>query len=83
VATGGEAARVARGDVIAVLIGAEVGAALGLLLFGSVPLLPIFVTLVGAAWGPVVLRGWRPVRLVLFQRWLRTRLREGALPPTT
>lgn len=78
----GEARGVARGDVIAVLIGAEVGAAIGLLVFGSIPLLPIGVTLASAALGPVVLRGWRPLRLVLFQRWLRTRLREGALPPT-
>jgi hypothetical protein len=73
---------VARGDVIAVLIGAEVGVAIGLLVFGSVPLLPIGVTLAGAALGPVALRGWRPLRLLLFQRWLRTRLRESALPPT-
>ena len=73
---------VARGDVVAVLIGAELGAALGLLVFGGIPLLPIGVTLAGAALGPLALRAWRPLRLVLFQRWLRTRLRGSALPPT-
>lgn len=79
----GEAGGVARGDLIAVLIGAEVGVAFGLLLFGGVPLLPIWFAFSCAALGPIVLRGWRPLRLLLFQHWLRTRLREGALPPTT
>lgn len=66
---------VARVDVVAVLIGAELGAAVGLLVFGGIPMAPLGVTLAGALSGPLLLRAARPLRLLLFRRWLRTQLR--------
>lgn len=64
----------ARSDVAATLIGAEAGAAIGLLWFGWTPLMPIAVTLGAAAAGPLVVRASRPVRLLLFRHWLRSQL---------
>ncbi|HEY6779354.1 MAG TPA: hypothetical protein VI111_00270 [Thermoleophilaceae bacterium] len=64
----------ARSDVVAALIGAEAGAAIGLLWFGWTPLMPIAVTLGIAAAGPVVVRASRPLRLLLFRHWLRSQL---------
>lgn len=65
-----------REDLIALIIGAEIGIAIGVLFFGSVPLLPILVALVCAGLGPVALRGWRPLRLVLFRHWFRAQVRS-------
>jgi hypothetical protein len=64
-------------DVAAALIGAEVGAALGLLVVGGALLgAPIAVALVGAAAGPPVRRGGARLRTLVFSRWLRSRLRD-------
>jgi hypothetical protein len=65
----------ARSDVVAALIGAEAGAAIGLLWFGGTPLLPIGVTLGGAATAPLALRASRPLRVRLFRHWVRAQLR--------
>jgi hypothetical protein len=65
-------------DVAAALIGAEVGAALGLFAVGGAFLAPIGVALAGAAAGPPVLRASARLRTVLFRRWLRSRLRDPA-----
>ncbi len=64
----------AHTDVVAALIGAEAGAAIGLLWFGWTPLMPIAVTLGAAAAGPLVVRATRPVRMLLFRHWLRSQL---------
>ena len=61
-------------DVAAALLGAEAGAAIGLLWFGWTPLMPIAVTLAGAATGPLLVRASRPLRLLLFRHWLRSQL---------
>jgi hypothetical protein len=66
-----------RVDVVAGLIGAEAGAAIGLLLFGGTPFLPIGVTFAATAAGPLGLRLSRPVRQHLFRHWLRSQLRAG------
>jgi hypothetical protein len=63
-----------RVDIVAGLIGAEAGAAIGLLIFGGTPFLPIGVTFVATAAGPLVLRTSRPVRQQLFRRWLCAQL---------
>jgi hypothetical protein len=65
-------------DVAAALIGAEAGAALGLLVLGGAFLAPIGVALAGAAAGPPVLRASARLRALLFRRWLRSRLRNPA-----
>jgi hypothetical protein len=70
-------ARMKREDVVAALIGAEGGAAVGLLVFGGIPMLPLGITLGGAAAGPLLLRAGRPLRRLLFRHWLRTQLRAG------
>jgi hypothetical protein len=64
----------ARSDVAAALIGAEAGAAIGLLWFGWTPLMPIAVTLGTAACGPLLVRASRPLRRLLFRHWLRSQL---------
>ena len=64
-------------DIAAALIGAEVGAALGLVAVGGALLAPIGVALAGAAAGPPVLRASGRLRTLLFRRWLRSRLRDA------
>jgi hypothetical protein len=64
-------------DVAAALIGAEVGAALGLIALGGAFLAPIGVALAAAAAGPPVLRASARLRTLLFRRWLRSRLRDA------
>jgi hypothetical protein len=63
-----------RNDVVAALIGAEAGAAIGLLWFGGSPLQPIGVTLGAAIAGPLIVRGSRPLRRLLFRHWVRSQL---------
>jgi hypothetical protein len=67
--------RRARREIVAVLIGAEAGAAVGLLGFGSTPLAPLGLAAVGAAIGPVAALGIRHARRALLRRWLRDQLR--------
>jgi hypothetical protein len=69
---------VSKRDIAAALIGAEVGAALGLVAVGGALLAPIGVALAGAAAGPPVLRASGRLRTLLFRRWLRSRLRDAA-----
>jgi hypothetical protein len=59
----------------AMIIGAQAGAALGLLLLGGSLFLPLLTTALGAAAGLVVRRAW----LGLVRRGLRRRLRAAAL----
>ena len=58
-------------DKAAVLIGLEVGLGVGLLVFGTTLLAPMWMGLVGAAVGLAVRRG----RLQLIRRALRSQLR--------
>lgn len=63
----------ARRDVAGALIGAEVGAGLGLLVLGSVPFAPLGTAALGAAAGFVVMQA----RHLLVRRWLRHQLRAA------
>jgi hypothetical protein len=60
-------------DIAAVLIGLEVGLALGLLVFGTTLLAPMWMGVLGAVAGFVVRRG----RLQLIRRALRSQLRAA------
>ena len=60
-------------DVAAVLIGLEVGLAIGLLGFGTTLLAPMGIALLGAGMGFAVRRG----RLQLIRRALRSQLRAA------
>jgi hypothetical protein len=60
-------------DIAAVLIGLEVGLAIGLLAFGTTFLAPFGMAFLGAAAGYLVRRG----RLQLIRRALRAQLRSA------
>jgi hypothetical protein len=66
--------------IVGALIGAEVGAAAGLLFVGDVPLAPLGCAAAGALAGPIAARGASHLRTVLVGRWLRAQLRR-AHPP--
>jgi hypothetical protein len=68
-----KAASMETRDIAAVLIGLEVGLAIGLLAFGTTFLAPFAAALLGAAVGYVVRRG----RLQLIRRALRSHLRAA------
>jgi hypothetical protein len=63
--------RRARREVVAGIIGAEAGAAIGLIAVGSTPFAPIGLAALGAALGA----GLMSARHVLIRRWLRSQLR--------
>jgi hypothetical protein len=65
--------RRARREVVAALIGAEVGAALGLVVLGGIPLAPLGMVVLCAAAGA----GLMHARHTLFRRWLRSQLRAA------
>jgi type II secretory pathway pseudopilin PulG len=60
-------------DIAAVLIGLEVGLAIGLIAFGTTLLAPMWMGVLGAAVGFAVRRG----RLQLIRRALRNQLRAA------
>ncbi|HEY1277258.1 MAG TPA: hypothetical protein VGF25_20290 [Thermoleophilaceae bacterium] len=62
-------------EIVAALIGAEVGAAVGLLVFGGLRGMPIALMALGAALGPPIAIVVRWVRNGLLRRWLRSQLR--------
>jgi hypothetical protein len=68
-----KAASMETRDIAAVLIGLEVGLAIGLLAFGTTFLAPFAAALLGAGVGYVVRRG----RLQLIRRALRSHLRAA------
>ena len=63
----------ARREVVAAIIGAELGAALGLLVLGGIPLAPLGLAVFGAAVGAAVMHA----RHKLFRRWVRSQLRAA------
>lgn len=64
----------ARREVVAALIGAEAGAAIGLLVVGGTPIAPLGLAAVGAGLGA----GAVTIRQLLIRRWLRAQLRAAA-----
>lgn len=63
----------ARREIVAALIGAEVGAGVGLLALGGTLLAPLGMALFGAAAGA----GAASLRGLLIRRWLRDQLRAA------
>ena len=65
--------RHARREIVAAIVGAELGAFVGLLVFGGITLAPIGTAALGAAVGAAVMHA----RHTLFRRWLRGQLRAA------
>jgi hypothetical protein len=63
--------------VVAGLIGAEAGAAVGLLLFGGVPFAPLGLAATGAVGGFVGVAAFERVRRGLVMRGIRRQLRRS------
>lgn len=63
--------RRARRELVAGIIGAEAGAAVGLLAVGATPLAPLGLAALGAVAGV----GAMSLRQALIRRWLRSQLR--------
>jgi uncharacterized membrane protein len=62
---------------IGAILGTEVGAATGLLVFGGTPLVPLLVTAIGAAAGALAVTPVVRLRDFVFRRWLRKSLRAA------
>jgi hypothetical protein len=67
--------------VVAGLIGAELGAAIGLLFFGATPLAPLGLAAAGAVTGPIVTAGLGRAHRGLVRRGIRRQLRRGRAAP--
>jgi hypothetical protein len=67
--------------VVAALIGAEAGAAIGLLFLGSIPLAPLGLAAAGAGAGFVCVAGLGEARRRLVLRGIRQQLRRGRSAP--
>ena len=65
--------RRARREVAGAIIGAEAGAGIGLLVFGTTMLAPLGLAVLGAAAG----FGYMSARHALLRRWLRSQLRAA------
>jgi hypothetical protein len=63
--------RRARREIVAGIIGAEAGVAIGLIAVGATPLAPLGLAVIGAALGA----GLMSLRRLLIRRWLRSQLR--------
>jgi hypothetical protein len=63
--------RRARREVVAAIIGAEAGVAIGLLAVGATPFAPIGLAAAGAVLGAALMS----LRHALIRRWLRSQLR--------
>jgi hypothetical protein len=62
---------------IGAILGVEVGAATGLLVFGGIPLAPLLSTAVGAVVGALSVTPALRLRDYVFRRWLRKSLRAA------
>jgi hypothetical protein len=71
--TGPDPRKPVRREIVAALIGAEVGAGFGLLALGGTLLAPLGMAVFGAAAGAGVAR----LRVLLIRRWLREQLRAA------
>jgi len=63
--------------LVAALIGAEAGAALGVLKVSGTPLAPLGLAAAGAAIGPLAMLSVRGARTALVRRWLRAQMRAA------
>ncbi len=71
--TGPDPRKPVRREIVAALIGAEVGAGFGLLALGGTLLAPLGMAVFGAVAGAGVAR----LRVLLIRRWLREQLRAA------
>jgi hypothetical protein len=67
--------------IVAALIGAEAGAAVGLVVFGGTVFAPLGLAAAGAVAGPVAVGAATRVRLGLVRRGIRRQLRQGHPAP--
>jgi uncharacterized integral membrane protein len=66
---------------VAGLIGAQLGAAIGLLFFGATPLAPLGLAAAGAVAGAIVTAGLGGARRGLVRRGIRRQLRRDNAAP--
>ena len=78
---GPDPTKLAPRPVVAALIGAEAGAAAGLLLLGGTVFAPLGLAAAGAVAGPLALAGVLRVQRGLVRRGIRQQLREGHPAP--
>jgi hypothetical protein len=76
-ATGPDQTKLAPRPIVAALIGAEAGAAVGLVVLGGTAFAPLGLALAGAVAGPLALAGGVRVQRALVRRGIRRQLRGG------
>jgi hypothetical protein len=80
-ATGPDQTKLAPRPIVAALIGAEAGAAIGLVVLGGTAFAPLGLAAAGAVAGPLALAGGLRVRRALVRRGIRQQLRQGHPAP--
>ena len=80
-ATGPDQTKLAPRPIVAALIGAEAGAAIGLVVLGGTAFAPLGLAAAGAVAGPLALAGGLRVRRVVVRRGIRRQLRQGHPAP--
>jgi uncharacterized integral membrane protein len=80
-ATGPDQTKLAPRPIVAALIGAEAGAAVGLVVLGGTAFAPLGLAAAGALAGPLALAAGVRVRRVLVRRGIRQQLRQGHPAP--
>jgi hypothetical protein len=78
---GPDQTKLAPRPIVAALIGAEAGAAVGLVVLGGTTFAPLGLAVAGAAAGPLALAGIVRVRRGLVRRGIRQQLRQGHPAP--
>jgi outer membrane lipoprotein SlyB len=73
----GEVSQSKKRRAVGAILGTEVGAATGLLVFGGTPLVPLLVTAIGAIAGALAVTPALRLRDLVFRRWLRKSLRAA------
>jgi ABC-type proline/glycine betaine transport system permease subunit len=76
--TGPDPRRRTPREIVAALLGAEVGAGIGLLAFGGRELAPLALAVSGALAGPLIAIWLRAMRTLLMRRAMRRQLRAGS-----
>jgi hypothetical protein len=80
-APGPDQTKLAPRPIVAALIGAEAGAAVGLVVLGGTTFAPLGLAVAGAAAGPLVLAGGARVHRALVRRGIRQQLRQSHPAP--
>lgn len=80
-APGPDPSKYAPRPIVAALIGAEAGVAVGLVMFGGTIFAPLGLAGAGAVAGPLVLAAGTRVRRGLVRRGIRQQLRQGHPAP--